>query len=207
MKLSFNLVWLSLFAGAIVNAVSYDGYQVHRVKTGTKLASVKRSLASISHSTWDQSAGFLDVLIHRDQVDAFNALDLKSRTLHADLGHSITNEAHVKRSWKRQANETGEDPWFDSYHPYDDVSCLCHNQESWLMPSAISTLNGGMSYKSLSQETPTGLALEHRTRDVISSVCIFMVLMDLESQLFSGTEQFMHENGSQPRYVIATQRV
>ena len=125
MKFALSFAWLSLVAG--VTAASYDGYQVHRVKTGPRLAWVKQKLDTIPHQTWEQTHGHSDVLIPRDQVDAFEALGLQSRTLHADLGHSITKEAQVKRSWKRQSNDTvSHDPWFDSYHPYDDV---CKTQE------------------------------------------------------------------------------
>lgn len=126
MRFAFNLAWLSLAAGATIRspeAISYDGYQVHRIRTIGNLASVKRALATISHDTWEQSAGHWDVVISRDNIAAFSALGLNSRALHENLGHSITKESHVKRAWKRQTNGS-DDAWFDSYHPYDDVR-LC----------------------------------------------------------------------------------
>ncbi|KAF1850604.1 uncharacterized protein K460DRAFT_301829 [Cucurbitaria berberidis CBS 394.84] len=145
MRFALNFAWLSLVAGA--TATSYDGYQVRRVKTGTQLASVKQKLSTISHETWDRVHGHWDVLISRDQIGAFNALGLNARTLHEDLGHSITKEAHVKGSWKRQSNHTGgDDPWFDSYHPYDDhVEWWQELQKSF--PQNSNWTSSGTSYE------------------------------------------------------------
>ncbi|CBX99027.1 hypothetical protein LEMA_P082660.1 [Plenodomus lingam JN3] len=122
MRFVFGLAWISLAACATIRsppATSYDGYQVHRIRTIGKLASVKRALATVAHDTWEQSAGHWDVLISRDDVAAFNALGLDSRALHVNLGESMEKEVQVKRSWKRQTNGS-DDAWFDSYHPYDD---------------------------------------------------------------------------------------
>ncbi|KAH7359785.1 hypothetical protein BKA66DRAFT_573899 [Pyrenochaeta sp. MPI-SDFR-AT-0127] len=146
MRFALNFGLLSLVAGTTVSATSYDGYQVHRVRTGTQVAHVKERLATIPHETWEQSHGRWDVLISRDQVDAFHALGLNTRILHENLGHSITTEAHVKRSWKRQANNSGDDPWFDSYHPYDDhVEWWRELQESF--PGNSNWTSSGTSYE------------------------------------------------------------
>lgn len=123
MKLLFNLAWLSLAAGATIRSpqpVTYDGYQVHRLRAvGTDLALAKRAMSSIPHETLNEARGSWDVLIAPEQLDAFNALGLKSRTLHENLAHSIARESHVKNSWKRQSNGS-DDAWFDSYHAYED---------------------------------------------------------------------------------------
>lgn len=123
MKFALNFLWLTLAAGATIHspiASPYDGSRVYRVKAGRQLASVHKRLSGMTIDTWDQAHGNLDVVIPRDQIDAFEALSLNTRLLHADLGESIAKESAVKRrNWKRQANDT-EDPWFDSYHPYDD---------------------------------------------------------------------------------------
>jgi hypothetical protein len=125
MRFALNFLWLSLAAGATVRspvASQHDGSRVYRVKAGRQLTSVHKRLAGIVSDYWDQAHGNLDVVIPRDQIDAFEALGLNTRMLHADLGESIAKESHVKRAnWKRQANDT-QDPWFDSYHPYADVS-------------------------------------------------------------------------------------
>jgi hypothetical protein len=126
MKFALSLAWLSLVAGATIRSpqpVSYEGYQVHRLRavSSSQLASTKRALANIPHETLNHARGTWDVLIAPEQLDAFNALGLKSRTLHQDLAQSMSQETHVKKSWKRQSNDTG-DAWFDSYHAYDDVS-------------------------------------------------------------------------------------
>jgi murein tripeptide amidase MpaA len=123
MKLLFNLAWLSLAAGATIRSpqpVTYDGYQVHRLRAaGRDLALAKRAMSSIPHETLNEARGSWDVLIAPEQLDAFNALGLKSRTLHENLAHSIARESHIKNSWKRQSNGS-DDAWFDSYHAYED---------------------------------------------------------------------------------------
>jgi hypothetical protein len=125
MRFGLNFLWLSLAAGATIRspvASQHDGSRVYRVKAGRQLTSVHKRLAGIASDFWDQAHGNLDVVIPRDQIEAFESLRLSTRMLHADLGESIAKESVVKRtSWKRQANDT-KDPWFDSYHPYADVS-------------------------------------------------------------------------------------
>jgi hypothetical protein len=125
MRFVLNFVWLSLAAAATIRspvASSYDGSRVYRVKAGRNLASIHKRLAGIASDTWDQAHGNLDVVIPRGQIETFEALGLSTRVLHSDLGESIAKESAVKRSnWKRQANDS-QDPWFDSYHPYADVS-------------------------------------------------------------------------------------
>jgi hypothetical protein len=124
MRLGLNFLWLTLAAGATIRspiASPHDGSRVYRVRAGRQLASIHKRLAGIASDTWDQAHGNLDVVIPRNQIEAFEALGLNTRILHSDLGESIAKESVVKRkSWKRQANDT-QDPWFDSYHPYDDV--------------------------------------------------------------------------------------
>jgi hypothetical protein len=136
MKFVFSLAWLSLVTGATIRSpqpVSYNGYQIHRLRaTGSQYASAKRALAAIPHETLNEVRGTLDILIAPEQLDAFNALGLKSRTLHENLAHSIARESHVKKAWKRQSNGS-EDAWFDSYHPYEDVSDLSCRLESKLI--------------------------------------------------------------------------
>jgi hypothetical protein len=127
MKFVLSLAWLlqlSLVKGATIRSpqpVSYEGYQVHRLRaTGSQYASTKRALTAIPHETLNEARGTWDVLVAPEQLDAFHALGLKSRTLHENLAHSIARESHVKKAWKRQSNGS-EDAWFDSYHPYEDV--------------------------------------------------------------------------------------
>lgn len=124
MRFAANFLWFTLAAGATMRspvASPHDGSRVYRVKAGRQVASVHKRLASIASDYWDQAHGNLDVVIPRDQVEAFEALGLSTRLLHANLGESIARESAVKRkNWKRQANDT-KDPWFDSYHPYADV--------------------------------------------------------------------------------------
>ena len=138
MKFVLSLAWLSLATCATIRSpqpVSYDGYQVHRLRsTGSQYASAKRALASIPHETLNEVRGTWDVLIAPEQLDAFNALGLKSRTLHENLADSIARESYVKTAWKRQLNGS-EDAWFDSYHPYEDVGDLLPRFEPKLINS------------------------------------------------------------------------
>ncbi|KAF7679251.1 hypothetical protein GT037_002999, partial [Alternaria burnsii] len=149
MKFVLNLAWLSLATCATIRSpqpVSYDGYQVHRLRyTGSQYASTKRALASIPHETLNEVRGTWDVLIAPEQLDAFNALGLKTRTLHENLADSIARESYVKKAWKRQSNGS-EDAWFDSYHPYEDhISWWRDLQESF--PEHSNWTSTGTSYE------------------------------------------------------------
>jgi len=136
-----NFFWFTLAAGATIRspiASPHDGSKVYRVRAGKQAASIHKRLVGIASDMWDQAHGNLDVVVPRDQIEAFEALGLKTRVLHADLGESIAKESAVKRkSWKRQANDT-QDPWFDSYHPYADhvewwreLQASFPNQSNW----------------------------------------------------------------------------
>ncbi|KAH4978223.1 hypothetical protein HBI76_211940 [Parastagonospora nodorum] len=124
MRFAFNFLWLSLAAGATVRspvASEHDGSRVYRVKAGRQAASVHKRLAGIASNTWDQAHGNLDVVIPRDQIEAFEALGLNTRIMHSDLGESIAKES-----------------MFDSYHPYDDhvewwreLQASFPNQSNW----------------------------------------------------------------------------
>jgi hypothetical protein len=124
MRFKLNFLWLSHATGATSSspdASLYDGSKVYRIKAGRSIAEVHKRRESIASDTWDQAHGNLDVVIPRDEIDTFEALGPKTRILHHNLGLSIAKESAVKREdWKRQANDT-QDPWFDSYHPYNDV--------------------------------------------------------------------------------------
>ncbi|KAF2023960.1 hypothetical protein EK21DRAFT_79737 [Setomelanomma holmii] len=122
MKLALSLLWLLLATAASLRsspASAYDGSKVYRIKAGRNIASIHERLAGIASDTWDQAHGNLDVVIPRGQIATFEALRLKTRVLHADLGESIAKEYVVKRKNWRQSNDS-QDPWFDSYHPYAD---------------------------------------------------------------------------------------
>jgi hypothetical protein len=207
MKFALSLAWLSLVAGSTIRSpqpVSYNGYQVHRLRavTSSQLASAKRALATIPHETLNHARGTWDVLIAPEQRDAFNALGLKSRTLHQDLAQSMSRESHVKKSWKRQSNGT-EDVWFDSYHAYDDVSNLSFQPcaGTKLICDTCSTLDGGTNYRSPSPRTRTGPVLVPLTKAVTFSAFISGEQMVLASLPSSITAQCMPENGLLRWYV------
>jgi hypothetical protein len=170
-----NFLCFSLAAGATIrspNASPHDGSRVYRVKAGRQIASVHKRLEGIASDFWNQAHGNLDVVIPRDQIEAFEAMRLNTRVLHADLGDSITKESAVKRkNWKRQANDT-RDPWFDSYHPYADVGCSIDLVRPALISYLHSTSSGGMNCKVRSRTSQIGLALGRPTKAAISSACI-----------------------------------
>lgn len=103
------------------NIVSYDGFQVLRVKTkGHQLASAREKLMNLVHDTWDEGPAGFDVVVSPEQLAAFEALGLDFRVMHPNLGNSIAVE--TKRGvFKRDANDDG---WYDSYHPYEERECL-----------------------------------------------------------------------------------
>ncbi|KAL6704066.1 hypothetical protein ACN47E_008830 [Coniothyrium glycines] len=122
MKGVLNLVWFALAAGAAPSSpepITYDGYTVHRVVAGRDTASLKARLATIPHEVLNQVRGEWDVLVGREHANAFDALRLKSRVVHADLGASIKRESQNTKLWRRQSNNS-DDAWFDSYHQYDE---------------------------------------------------------------------------------------
>jgi hypothetical protein len=147
MKLILNLTWLSLVTAATIRSpetTSYDGYKVYHVKTGRQSAQVRRELSKISHNVWETSSDHIDVAIPPHEVATFEALGLNTRLLHANLGSSITKEAEVKSSWKRQDNSSGD--WFDSYHPYDEhIQFFKDLQESF--PEQSNWTSSGTSYE------------------------------------------------------------
>ena len=98
--------------------VSYAGYQVLRVKTLTELADVQEKLSTISFEQWNHDIdSHIDIVVAPDQIEKLESLGLDYRTLHDDLGQSITTESQVKTKYRRDVNDLS---WYDSYHPYAD---------------------------------------------------------------------------------------
>ncbi|KAK1574380.1 zinc carboxypeptidase [Colletotrichum navitas] len=116
-----NSVLATLAAGFNFNKrspVSYDGYQVLRVKTLSQLASVQKRLASIPHEQWNHDVEtHIDIVISPDQVETIGALGLDFRVLRKDLGESISAESQSSSTYKRDVSDLS---WYDSYHPYED---------------------------------------------------------------------------------------
>jgi len=144
-----NFLWIPLAVGANVQTTvvsPHEGSRVYRVRADRQAATVHKRLEGLASDYWDQAHGNLDVVIPRENIDAFEALKLDTRMLHADLGKSIAQESVAKRkSWKRQANDS-QDPWFDSYHPYDDhVEWWRELQESF--PEQSNWTSSGKSYE------------------------------------------------------------
>ncbi|KAG6367813.1 hypothetical protein INS49_002008 [Diaporthe citri] len=98
--------------------VSYAGCQVLRVKTLTELADVQKKLSTISFEQWNHDLdSHTDIVVAPDQIERLQSLGLDNRTLHEDLGESITAEAQVETKYRRDVNDLS---WYDSYHPYAD---------------------------------------------------------------------------------------
>ncbi|PNS19883.1 hypothetical protein CAC42_7850 [Sphaceloma murrayae] len=97
------------------NKVSYDGWQVLRVKANEGLAKLHDKLSSIAFDDWAEEATHLDIAVPPTELSAFKNLKLEHECLHENLGHSIAAESEVKNIYKRQVDDLS---WFDSYHPY-----------------------------------------------------------------------------------------
>ncbi|KAK1566226.1 uncharacterized protein LY79DRAFT_595061 [Colletotrichum navitas] len=112
---SLQLISLSIAAASLVAvgaSLSYDGYQVFRVKTGTKMAFVQQKLETIKFDEWNTVRNMhIDIAISPDRIDAFMKLNLDYHVMHKDLSRSISSESAANDVWKRHYN---------NYHPYED---------------------------------------------------------------------------------------
>ncbi|KAL6708940.1 hypothetical protein ACN47E_002067 [Coniothyrium glycines] len=114
----FQSLLASIATGLAVassNVVSYEGYKVLRVNTVGSL--VKEKLATISYEKWESTDGHVDIVVAPDQFEKISTLGLNYRTLHDDLGKSISAEKATKAYRKRDISDLS---WYDSYHPYAD---------------------------------------------------------------------------------------
>ncbi|OLN86546.1 Metallocarboxypeptidase A-like protein-like protein 2 [Colletotrichum chlorophyti] len=127
--------------------ISYDGYQVLRVKTLSQLATVQEKLAAIPHEQWNHDVEtHIDIVISPEQVEAVESLGLDYRILHKDLGQSIAAESVSKTNYKRDVDDLS---WYDSYHPYaDHVQYLTDLQKSF--PNNSELITSGRSYENRS---------------------------------------------------------
>ena len=100
---------------------SYDGYHIYSITP------------SSFEEAWDLGKRFsnyhthpirntLSVVIPPNEIDSFNALDLKARLVNSDLG-SYIRSTEKDAVYKRDLHKPGELPdlsWFDTYHAYAD---------------------------------------------------------------------------------------
>lgn len=153
MRFIFNFVWLSLAAGATIrspSAVSYDGFRVYRIRVEKQLASVRQKLSQLSsYQTWGQDHDKIDVVISPNDVATFESLGLSIHLMHENLGDSIAKEKEIRAvaKVKRQNDDySADDPWFDSYHPYDDhIQYFRNLQQSF--PNNSNWTSSGTSYE------------------------------------------------------------
>ncbi|WYZ45709.1 hypothetical protein EsH8_VIII_001025 [Colletotrichum jinshuiense] len=129
------------------NPVSYEGYQVLRVKTLSQLATVQEKLATVPHEQWNHDVDtHIDIVISPDQIETVESLGLDYRILHKDLGESIASESQVRSTYKRDVNDLS---WYDSYHPYaDHVRYFTDLHESF--PDNSELVYSGHSYENRS---------------------------------------------------------
>lgn len=129
------------------NTVSYAGYQVLRVKTLTELANVQEKLSTISFEQWNHDIdSHIDIVVAPDQLERLRSLGLDYRTLHEDLGESISAEIQVKTRYRRDVNDLS---WYDSYHPYiDHVQYFSDLHEAF--PDNSVLVSSGHSYENRS---------------------------------------------------------
>lgn len=127
------------------HASPYDAYKVYRVKTGHQLQDVQQRLSTLSYEKWNHDVdSHIDVLLAPDQVEVFESLGLRYRTMHEDLGASIAAESAKPSKWKRQSNNTLA--WWDSYHPYDDHKQFVHDLSA-SFPDNSEIISSGTSYE------------------------------------------------------------
>ncbi|KAJ0107969.1 hypothetical protein J7T55_008105 [Diaporthe amygdali] len=125
----FSSLSALLFAGAVVSSshsVSYEGYQVLR---------------------WNHDVdSHIDIVVAPDQILKLESLKLDYRTLHKNLGESITAESKVKDSYRRDVDDLS---WYDSYHSYaDHVQYLSDLHEAFLDNSEL--ISSGRSHENRS---------------------------------------------------------
>ncbi|KAJ0314050.1 hypothetical protein Brms1b_007293 [Colletotrichum noveboracense] len=137
----------SLAAGLSVQkrgAISYEGYQVLRVKTLSELASVQQKLLTIPHEQWNHDIDtHIDIVVSPDQIANVEAQGLDYRVLHKDLGESITAESQLRGTYKRDVDDLS---WYDSYHPYaDHIQYIKNLHESF--PENSELITAGHSYE------------------------------------------------------------
>ncbi|RYP77548.1 hypothetical protein DL771_001121 [Monosporascus sp. 5C6A] len=102
--------------------VSYDGYRVYRVATGTAPADLEELLKSY-HTI--PLRGALEVAIPPQEVEGFEALGLDAELLNDDLGRDIAAEASSMSAFSsstltKRGGELPDLSWYDTYHTYDD---------------------------------------------------------------------------------------
>ncbi|KAK2027527.1 zinc carboxypeptidase [Colletotrichum zoysiae] len=99
-------------------SLSYDGYQVLRVRTGTRMAFIRQKLGTIKFDEWDTVRNkHIDIAVSPDQIEPFMKLSLDYHVMHKDLSRSIAEESAANEVWKRQVYDLS---WYSSYHPYED---------------------------------------------------------------------------------------
>ncbi|KAG7114150.1 Metallocarboxypeptidase A like protein [Verticillium longisporum] len=122
--MKFRTATLAVLAAAVAATefVTYDGYQVFRVATGSDTATVQAQLEALDAIVEDDhhAPGHLDVAIAPENLEAFQALGLASELLQEDLGADIAAESQGN-VYRRRQNDDSTLPdlsWWDAYHPY-----------------------------------------------------------------------------------------
>lgn len=123
----------------------YDGHQVLRVETNGRPNAVLKRLASISLAPWKEETvgNHFDVVVPPEKFAEFESLNLRSTTLHADLGKSIAAESAPLSTWKRQADDLS---WYDTYHPYEEHIQYFEDLQT-LFPNNSELISSGTSYE------------------------------------------------------------
>lgn len=147
------------FATAIVipradEAVSYDGYKVFRVATGSDLAAVEEKLAPFSVEPWNRDTSqHMDIALRPDQIEEFEALGLDVTVMHQDLGADIASESLVDEPSQLSTRQAGSVPnanWFNNYHAYNDhIQFLRDLQAAFPNQSEIVTAGSSVQGRAL----------------------------------------------------------
>lgn len=100
---------------------NYDGYQVYSI-TPSSAEEARIITRQFSKYHTHPIRNTLSVAIPPNEIDSFNALELKARLLNSNLGEYI-RATDKEPIYKRDLHEAGKLPdlsWFDTYHAYDD---------------------------------------------------------------------------------------
>lgn len=159
MKLLQALPLVVPFASAVVipradESISYDGYKVLRIATGSDLAAIEEKLASFSAEPWNRDISqHIDIALGPDQLADFEALGLNVTVMHEDLGADIAAESVVEESSELATRQAGSVPnanWFNNYHSYNDhIQFLRDLQAAFPSQSEIITAGSSVQGRAL----------------------------------------------------------
>lgn len=125
--------------------VSYDGYQVFRLKPTRDLdvPALEAVLQAIEYDEWNKEPNDLTIAVAPEHVEGFRGLGLEATVMHEDLGRSIAEEGRPRKTWKRQADDLS---WYESYHDYAEHVAYFETLHA-TYPNNTALVSTGTSYE------------------------------------------------------------